>query len=43
VTHKTVSRACKGRRLTLNTQSNVLAALNRAAGQNYAPGDLFDY
>ena len=43
LTHKMVSRACKGRRLTLNTQSKVLAALNRAAGQNYALGELFDY
>ena len=43
LTHKMVSRACKGRRLTLNTQSKVLAALNRAAGQSYALGDLFDY
>ncbi len=32
MTHKMVSRACKGRRLTLNTQSRVLAALNRATG-----------
>jgi hypothetical protein len=43
LTHKMVPRACKGRRLTLNTQSKVLAALNRAAGQNYALGELFDY
>jgi hypothetical protein len=43
LTHKMVSRACKGRRLTLNTQTKVLAALNRAAGQNYVLGDLFDY
>ena len=43
LTHKMVSRACKGRRLTLDTQSKVLAALNRAAGQNFALGDLFDY
>ena len=43
LTHKMVSRACKGRRLTLNTQSKVLAALNRATGQDYALGDLFDY
>ena len=43
LTHKMVSRACKGRRLTPNTQSKVLAALKRATGQNYALGDLFDY
>jgi hypothetical protein len=42
-THKMVSRACKGRRLTLNAQSKVLAALNRASGWNHALGDLFNY
>jgi hypothetical protein len=40
---KTVSRPRTGRPLTLNTQSKALAALNRAAGQNYALGDRFDY
>ena len=43
MTHKMVSRACKGRRLTLNTQSKVLAALNRATGKNYSLRDLFNY
>ena len=43
MTHKMVSRACKGRRLTLNTQSIVLAALNRATGKNYSLRDLFSY
>jgi cell envelope opacity-associated protein A len=43
MTHKMVSRACKGRRLTLNTQSIVLASLNRATGQNYSLRDLFNY
>jgi hypothetical protein len=43
MTHKMVSRACKGRRLTPNTQSIVLAALNRATGANYALPDLFNY
>ncbi|HEV7924107.1 MAG TPA: LysM-like peptidoglycan-binding domain-containing protein [Verrucomicrobiae bacterium] len=43
MTHKMVSRACKGRRLTLNTQSKVLAALNRATGNNYSLRDLFNY
>jgi hypothetical protein len=43
MTHKMVARACKGRRLTLNTQSKVLAALNRATGKNYALRDLFNY
>lgn len=43
MTHKMVARACRGRRLTLNTQSIVLRALNRAAGQSYSLRDLFNY
>jgi hypothetical protein len=43
MTHKMVSRACKGRRLTLNTQTKVLTALNRATGKSYALSDLFTY
>jgi len=43
LTHKMVSRACKGRRLTINAQSKVLNALNLAAGQNYSLRDLFNY
>jgi hypothetical protein len=43
MTHKMVARACKGRRLTLNTQSKVLTALNRAAGKNYSLRELFNY
>jgi len=43
LTHKMVSRACKGRRLTLNTQSKVLAALNRATGKHCSLSDLFNY
>jgi hypothetical protein len=43
MTHKMVSRACKERRLTVNTQSKVLDALNRAAGKNYSLSDLFNY
>jgi hypothetical protein len=43
MTHKMVSRACKGRRLTLKTQAKVLAALNRATGKNYSLRDLFNY
>jgi hypothetical protein len=38
---KMASRACKDRRLTLNTQSKVLAALNWPTGQNCALGELF--
>ena len=43
LTHKMVSRACKGRRLTLNTQTKVLNALNLAAGKNYSLRDIFSY
>ena len=43
MTHKMVARACKGRRLTLNTQSKVLAALNLATGKSYSLRDLFNY
>ena len=43
MTHKMVARACKGRRLTLNTQTKVLTALNRATGKNYTLRDLFNY
>ncbi len=43
MTHKMVSRACKGRRLTPNTQAIVLAALNSAAGKKYAVTELFTY
>jgi hypothetical protein len=43
MTHKMVSRACRGRRLTLNAQSKVLAALNRATERNYSLRDLFNY
>ena len=43
MTHKMVSRACKGRRLTSNTQSKVLQALNRASGKNYSLAGLFNY
>ena len=43
LTHKMVSRACKGRWLTLNTQTKVLNALNLATGKNYSLRDLFNY
>jgi hypothetical protein len=43
MTHKMVSRACKGRRLTPNTQHIVLEALNKASGKSYAASDLFNY
>jgi hypothetical protein len=43
LTHKMVSRACKGRRLTPNVQTKVLRAVNAATGKNYTLGDLFRY
>ena len=43
ITHKMVSRACKGRRLTPNVQTKVLRALNTASGKQYALAELFSY
>jgi hypothetical protein len=43
MTHKMVSRACKGRRLTENTQTIVLNALQAATGRTFELKDLFNY
>lgn len=43
LTHKMVSKACKGRRLTQNVQEKVLGALNAATGGSYTLKDLFTY
>ena len=43
LTHKMVSRAAKGRKLTINAQTKVLNALNAATGKNYSLKDLFNY
>ena len=43
ITHKMVSRACKGRRLTPNVKSKILNALNNAAEKQYSLPDLFNY
>ncbi len=43
MTHKMVSRACKGRLLTPNAQVKVQAALNAATGKKYTLADLFTY
>ena len=43
MTHKMVSRACKGRRLTPNSQAIVLAALNVATGKKFTLTELFTY
>ncbi|MCK5708519.1 MAG: hypothetical protein KAI43_12795 [Candidatus Aureabacteria bacterium] len=45
ITHKMVSRACKGRRLTTNVQGKILNALNKAVGgdKKFALAELFTY
>jgi hypothetical protein len=43
LTHKMVSRAAKGRRLTLHVQAKILNAVNRAAKEHYSLKDLFNY
>ncbi len=43
ITHKMVSRATKGRRLTPNTMEKVRRALNAAARSEYGLQDLFNY
>lgn len=43
ITRKMVTRACKGRRLTLHVRAKILRALNTAAGKAYALSDLFNY
>jgi hypothetical protein len=43
ITHKMVSRACKGRRLTAQVQAKILNAVNQATGKNYSMRDLFNY
>jgi len=43
ISHKMVSRAVKGRRLTAHIQIKILNALNNAAKKNYTLKDLFNY
>ena len=43
ITHKMVSRGCKGRRLTRPVQGKLLRALNAASGHVYTLKDLFTY
>lgn len=43
LTHKMVTKGCKGRRLTNRIQVKVRNALNRASGKSYRIGDLFNY
>ena len=43
LTHKMVSRATKGRRLTENTKGKVVRALNAATGKQFTAAELFNY
>jgi hypothetical protein len=43
LTHKMVSRACKGRKLSRRIQFKVLNALNNATEQHYKLKELFTY
>lgn len=43
LTHKMVQRAAKGRRLTDNTKSKVVAALEAATQQTFSNDQLFTY
>ena len=43
ITHKMVSRAMKGRRLTRNTMGKVVRAWNAATEETDSASTLFDY
>jgi hypothetical protein len=43
ITHKMVSRAIKGRRLTSNTKRKIIRAFNAASGKQYSAAELFNY
>ena len=43
ITHKMVSRACKGRKLSRRVQLKIRDALNNATEQSYKLSDLFTY
>ncbi len=43
ISHKMVSRAVKGRRLTAHVQIKILNALNNATKKSYSLKDLFNY
>lgn len=43
ITHKMVSRACKGRRLTPNIKNKIRNALMKSTGNAYAMSELFTY
>jgi hypothetical protein len=43
ITHKMVSRAMKGRRLTANTMGKIRRAWQRAAPEPHRDAELFNY
>ncbi|MHC4291861.1 MAG: hypothetical protein ACYTEU_09210 [Planctomycetota bacterium] len=43
ITHKMVSRGCKGRKLSRRVQLKLVNALNTATEQNYTLKDCFTY
>ena len=43
LTHKMVSRAMKGRRLTINAKGIVQRAMNQATGKSWTQSQLFNY
>ncbi len=43
ITHKMVQRARKGRRLSPRVMGKVHRAMNAAAGEQFAVGQLFNY
>jgi hypothetical protein len=43
ITHKMVSRACKGRKLSRRVQFKLVHAINTAAEQNFTLKDCFTY
>ena len=43
ITHKMVTRGCKGRKLSRRVQLKLVNALNTAAEQNYTLKDCFTY
>lgn len=43
ISHKMVTKACKGRLLSANVQNKILRALNKKTGKNYTLPDVFNY
>jgi hypothetical protein len=43
ITHKMVTRACKGRKLSRRVQLKIVRAVNTAAEADYKIKDLFTY